>query len=57
MRVNYIGKINIMPNGVAYANLNHLALGNIYTDNIYEIVHKEIEEGKSWFRTKSGAMH
>jgi hypothetical protein len=30
-------------------------LGNIYTDNIYEIVSKEIEEGKSWFRIRSHA--
>jgi pseudo-rSAM protein len=44
---NY-GKINIMPNGDAYANLNCPALGNIYTDSIYDIVHKEVEEGKSW---------
>ena len=43
------GKINIMTNGDAYANLNHPMLGNIYTDNIYEIVDKEIEEGNSWF--------
>lgn len=43
------GKINIMFNGDVYANLNHPALGNIYTDNIYEIINKEVEEGKSWF--------
>ena len=47
------GKINIMPNGDAYANLNHTVLGNIYTDNIYDIVHKEIENGKSWFRIRN----
>jgi len=49
------GKINIMPNGDAYANLSHPPLGNIYTNNIYEIVHKEVEEGKSWFRIRNQA--
>jgi pseudo-rSAM protein len=49
------GKINIMPDGDAYANLNHPALGNIYTDNIYEIVNKEVEEGKSWLRIRNQA--
>ena len=47
------GIINIMPNGDAYANVNHPALGNIYTQSIYEIVYKEIEEGKSWLRIRN----
>jgi pseudo-rSAM protein len=55
MNIYDFGKINIMPNGDAYANLNHPALGNIYTDNIYEIVHKEVEEGKSWLRIRNQA--
>jgi pseudo-rSAM protein len=53
MNLYDFGKINIMPNGDAYANLNHPALGNIYTDNIYEIVHREVETGKSWFRIRN----
>lgn len=47
------GKINIMPNGDAYANLNHPLLGNIYTHSIYEIVQKEVDEGVSWFRIRN----
>lgn len=47
------GKINIMPNGDAYANTNHPALGNIYTNSIYEIVYKEVEEGVSWLRVRN----
>jgi pseudo-rSAM protein len=47
------GKISIMSNGDVYANLNHPALGNIYTDNIYEIINKEVDEGKSWFRIRN----
>ena len=47
------GKIYVMPNGDAYANVNHPMLGNIYTDSIYEIVQKELDEGKSWFRIRN----
>lgn len=49
------GKINIMPNGDTYANVNHPLLGNIYIHNIYEIIHKELSEGKSWFRIRDQA--
>ena len=47
------GKINIMPIGDVFANLNYPTLGNIYTDNLYEIVQKEIDEGQSWFRIRN----
>lgn len=53
MNIYDFGKINIMPNGDAYANINHPVLGNIYTHSIYEIVNKEIEEGVSWFRVRT----
>lgn len=49
------GKINILPTGDVYANLNHPVLGNIYTENIYEIVQKEIDKGKSWFNIRNQA--
>lgn len=47
------GKINIMPNGDVYANVNHPMLGNIYKDSIYDLVKKETEVGKSWFRIRN----
>jgi pseudo-rSAM protein len=53
MNIYDFGKINILPNGDAYANLNYPVLGNIYMDNIYEIVNKEVEEGLSWFRVRN----
>jgi pseudo-rSAM protein len=53
MNIYDFGKINIMPNGNAYANLNHSILGNIDNDNIYEIVYKELKDGKSWFRIRN----
>jgi len=55
MNIYDFGKINIMPDGETYANLNYSSLGNIYTDSIYEIVQKEIDEGKSWFRIRNQA--
>ena len=48
-------KITIMPNGDAYANVNQPMLGNIFSHSIYEIVQKEMDEGKSWFRIRDQA--
>lgn len=53
INLNDFGKINILPNGDIYANINHPVLGSIYTNNIYEIVQKEIDNGKSWFNIRS----
>ncbi|HWR94937.1 MAG TPA: TIGR04150 pseudo-rSAM protein [Flavobacterium sp.] len=49
------GKINILPNGDVFSNLNHPSLGNIYKSNIYDIVQKELFEGKSWLRIRNQA--
>lgn len=53
MNLYDFGKITILPNGDVYANLNHPSLGNIYVNNIHEILHKEVKEGKSWFRVRN----
>lgn len=55
MNLYDFGKITILPNGDVYANLNHPSLGNIYVNNIQEILHKEVEEGKSWFHVRNQA--
>ena len=47
------GKISIMPNGDVFANVKYPSLGNIYSHSIYEIIHKEMQEGKSWFRIRN----
>lgn len=47
------GRINIMPNGDVFSNLNHPSLGNIYTSSIYDLIRKELIEGKSWLRTRN----
>lgn len=49
------GKINVLPTGDVYANLKHPMLGNIYKENIYEIIQKEIDNGKSWFNIRNHA--
>lgn len=53
MNIYDYGKINVLSNGDAYANLNYPVLGNIYRNSIYEIVQKEVNEGKSWFRIRN----
>ncbi len=49
------GKINILPNGEVFSNLNYPSLGNISTSSIYDLVKKEIYEGKSWLRIRNQA--
>lgn len=48
-------KIAIMSNGDIYANVNYPILGNIHTHSIYEIISKELEEGRSWLRIRNQA--
>ncbi|MDR2388212.1 MAG: TIGR04150 pseudo-rSAM protein [Tannerellaceae bacterium] len=55
MNIYDFWKVNVMPNGDIYANVNHLALGNICTHSIHEIIYKEVEEGKSWLRIRNQA--
>ncbi|MBS6225575.1 TIGR04150 pseudo-rSAM protein [Parabacteroides johnsonii] len=55
MNIYNFGKINVMPNGDSYANLTCPILGNIYIDSIYEIVQREVDEGKSWFNIRNQA--
>lgn len=50
---NDFGKLNILPNGDIFANMHHPVLGNISTHSIYEIIQKEINEGKSWLRIRN----
>ena len=43
MNIYDFGKITIMPNGDAYANVNQPMLGNIFSHSIYEIIQKEMD--------------
>jgi len=42
-----------MPDGDVFANVNHSALGNVKTHSIFEIVYKEIIQGKSWLNIRN----
>lgn len=53
MNIFDFGKIAIMSNGDIYANVNYPILGNIHTHSIYEIISKELEEGRSWLRIRN----
>ena len=53
MNIYDFGKINIMPNGDVYANVNHPALGNIGMHSIHEIVQNKVDEGISWLRIRN----
>ena len=50
---NDYGKLNILSNGDVHANVNDPMLGNIHTDNILKLIHKEFKDGKSWFRIRN----
>lgn len=47
------GKLTIKSTGDIYANVNDGLLGNIFENNVYEIVYKEIKFGNSWFNCKA----
>ena len=55
MNIFDFGEIAIMSNGDIYANVNYPILGNIHTHSIYEIISKELEEGRSWLRIRNQA--
>lgn len=55
MNIFDFGKIAIMSNGDIYANVNYPILGNIHTHSIYEIISKELKEGRSWLRIRNQA--
>lgn len=52
LNVNDFGKLNIMENGDIYANPHLRKLGNIKTDNVRLLVHREMVEGQSWLRIR-----
>lgn len=46
------GKLYILNDGSAYANLNRPRIGNIKTDSIQSLILKILEHEKSWTRTR-----
>ncbi|MCG8306142.1 MAG: TIGR04150 pseudo-rSAM protein [Cytophagales bacterium] len=42
------GKIVVLSNGDCHANINTPRIGNIYRNNIYDVLFKELIKGQSW---------
>lgn len=56
MNDNDIGKINILPDGSVFANVNDPELGNVDNDSLAMIVEKEVTSGRSWFRNRTKVL-
>lgn len=46
------GRITVLPNGHIYANANTRGLGILGKDSLYDVLYKELNNGKSWFRIR-----
>lgn len=52
LNANDFGKIYITSEGNIYANRFMPAIGNLYSDTIRQLIHKEMLEGQSWLRIR-----
>ena len=48
----FFGRLLVLSNGDAYADVNLKKLGNIYKNSLYEIIFQEMKSGKSWRRLR-----
>ena len=48
LNANFFGKLSIMPNGNVLTNANFEPIGNMETDNILDLIYKEIIGNTSW---------
>jgi pseudo-rSAM protein len=48
------GRLTVLSNRKIYANLNDPSLGTLDQENIYQVLYREIDVGKSWLRTRGG---
>lgn len=51
LNTNDFGKLILLSDGCIHSNLNYSCLGDI-SDNIRELIYKEMKNGKSWLRTR-----
>lgn len=52
LNCNYFGKLIIFANGSVFADINKKAIGDIFQNSVSELIWKELETGKSWFRVR-----
>ncbi len=50
------GYLSILPNGRIYANINNPGLGTLGKDSIYNILMKEMNDGKSWRKIRKNVL-
>lgn len=50
---NFFGRISILPNGELFTCKNKNSLGNINSDNLKDLLLKEMTEAQNWFLTRS----
>ncbi|MFC1884270.1 TIGR04150 pseudo-rSAM protein [Thermodesulfobacteriota bacterium] len=48
------GRLTVLSNRKIYANLNDPSLGTLDQENIYQVLYREMDLGKSWLRTRGG---
>lgn len=53
LNVNDFGKLHIDAEGNVFSNKLFPSIGNIYTNTLRQLVHKEMIEGKAWLRTRT----
>lgn len=56
MNSYHFGKLIVLNNGDIYANVNAPKLGKLGVDSLYDVVYKEMSEGKTWVRSRSKVM-
>ena len=55
LNTNFFGSLTLMPNGKIYANVNRQELGNIETDSLLDLIHKEMNDNTAWRHTRNEA--
>lgn len=53
---NFFGNLTITPDGSVFSNIRDSALGNVETNSLYEIMTKELNQGKNWLKIRRNLM-
>jgi pseudo-rSAM protein len=48
LNTHFFGSLTILPNGEVLANVNNFVLGNVATDTLLDIIHKEMIDNTAW---------
>ncbi len=53
LNCNYFGHLYVMADGLIYSNIDKKPLGSINKDNIDDIIRKELQYDKTWFKIRN----